>query len=383
MPVAIHGRSNRKLGGVMAVNQEAPLSLTLPTDEKDFLRGEIQFVTIAQGVVAIAAAIGLIYLLKIVMVTVLVSLLLAFALDPVVTLLSRLHVPRGAGAGIALLLLLAVFGGLTFFFYSRALDFVDELPRYSSTIRDSLRKVEAQAEKIESTTRTMIPDDKGRKAVPVQVQEAPGLTRMITAGAQFSEAALAASFVPFLIYFMLTWKAHAHAATLHMFPKQHRLTAYRTIGRISEMMRAFIVSNLIVGLINAVATSMVFWWAGLPYFYFLGPISAFVGLIPNLGVFFALIAPLAAGMGTISASKLMIVSVAVISLHLITMNVLYPKVIGQRLRLNPLAVALALLFWAWIWGALGLILAVPLLATTKIVCDYVEPLQGLADWLGD
>ena len=52
------------------------------------------------------------------------------------------------------------------------------------------------------------------------------------------------------------------------------------------------------------------------------------------------------------------------------------------MRLNPLAVALALLFWAWIWGALGLILAVPLVATAKIVCDYVEPLRGLADWLG-
>ncbi len=368
----------------MAANQEASLSsLSPPTHEEEFLRGELQFVTIAQAVVAIAAAIGLIYLLKIVMVTVLCSLLLAFALDPVVIVLSRLHIPRSAGAGIALLLLLALFGGLTFFFYNRALDFVDELPKYSSTIRDSLRKIEAQAEKIENTTRTMIPEEKGRKAVPVQVQEAPGLARMITAGAQFSEAALAASFVPFLIYFMLTWKAHAHAATLHMFPKQHRLTAYRTIGRISEMMRAFIVSNLIVGLINAVATSLVFWWAGLPYFYFLGPISAFVGLIPNLGVFFALIAPLAAGMGTISATKLLIVVIAVVSLHLISMNVLYPKVIGRRLRLNPLAVALALLFWAWIWGALGLILAVPLVATTKIVCDYVEPLQGLADWLGD
>jgi predicted PurR-regulated permease PerM len=73
----------------------------------------------------------------------------------------------------------------------------------------------------------------------------------------------------------------------------------------------------------------------------------------------------------------------VIVLHVITMNVLYPKVIGHRLRLNPLAVALALLFWGWIWGALGLILAVPLVASAKIVCDYVERLQGLADWLGD
>jgi predicted PurR-regulated permease PerM len=317
------------------------------------------------------------------MVTILCSLLLAFTLDPLVVLLARMHVPRSLGAAIALLLLLALFAGLTLFFYSRATDFLDQLPQYSSTIRNGLRKLETQADKIESSTRSIIPDDRGKKALAVQVQEAPGLTRMITAGAQFSEVALAASFVPFLIYFMLTWKAHAHTATLHMFPKHHRLTAYRTIGRISEMVRAFIVSNLIVGLINAVATSMVFWWVGLPYFYFLGPISAFAGLIPNLGVFFALLPPIGAGLGTLPPSGLMIVFGSVVGLHLVTMNVLYPKVIGQRLRLNPLAVALALLFWAWIWGALGLILAVPLVASAKIVCDYVEPLQGLADWLGD
>jgi predicted PurR-regulated permease PerM len=75
--------------------------------------------------------------------------------------------------------------------------------------------------------------------------------------------------------------------------------------------------------------------------------------------------------------------VTVIVLHVLTMNVLYPKIVGKRLRLNPLAISLSLLFWAWIWGGMGLILAVPLVGATKIICDYVEPLQGLGAWLGD
>jgi predicted PurR-regulated permease PerM len=57
--------------------------------------------------------------------------------------------------------------------------------------------------------------------------------------------------------------------------------------------------------------------------------------------------------------------------------------IGRRLRLNPLAVALSLLFWGWIWGALGLILAIPLMASAKIICDFIEPMRGFALWLGD
>jgi cation diffusion facilitator family transporter len=72
-----------------------------------------------------------------------------------------------------------------------------------------------------------------------------------------------------------------------------------------------------------------------------------------------------------------------LTMHAVTMNVLYPKFIGKRVRLNPLAVLLSLLFWAWIWGAVGLVLAVPIVGAAKIVCDYTDSLKGLGIWLGE
>jgi len=364
--------------------RQAASEQALPDEQVELLRGSVQAGMVAQFVIAIAAAVGLIYLLKLVWITMLVAALLAFALDPFVVVLARLRIPRAVGAAIALLLLLGLSLALTFFFYNRAVDFIDELPNFSATIRDDLQKLQAQADKFENSTRSLLPEDKGRKPIPVQVQQAPGLTKLITSGAsQFGDLALAIGFVPFLIYFMLTWKEHVHSATLHVFPKDKRLVAYRTIGRISEMVRSFIVGNLLVGFLNAIATTAVFWYVHLPYFYFLGVISAFVGLVPYLGLFFALLAPLAAGMGVLTKSELAIVFGAIILFHVLCMNVLYPKVIGRRLRLNPVAVALSLLFWAWIWGAFGVILAIPLMASTKIICDYIEPLQPLGDWLGD
>jgi predicted PurR-regulated permease PerM len=365
--------------------EDAPAAeRTLPDEQVELLRGSVQAGMVAQVVIAVAAAVGLIYLLKLVWITVLVAALLAFALDPFVLLLTRLRIPRPVGAALGLLLLLTLALGLTFFFYHRAVDFIDELPNFSVTIRKDLQKLQAQADKFENSTRTLMPEGKGRKPIPVQVEQAPGLTKLISSGAnQFGDLMLAIGFVPFLIYFMLTWKSHVHSATLHVFPVERRLVAYRTIGRISEMVRTFIVGNLFVGLLNAIATRAVFWYVHLPYFYFLGVISAFVGLVPYLGLFFALFAPVAAGMGILSKSELAVVVGAVIILHVLSMNVLYPKMIGRRLRLNPLAVALSLLFWAWIWGAFGLILAIPLMASTKIICDHIEPLQALGDWLGD
>ena len=77
------------------------------------------------------------------------------------------------------------------------------------------------------------------------------------------------------------------------------------------------------------------------------------------------------------------VLVTVVGMHGVTMNLIYPKLIGPRLSLNPLAVSLSLLFWSWIWGAPGLILAIPILGALKIICDYVDPLQNLGGWLGN
>ena len=358
--------------------------LNTTTENPELLHGTIKIAAVAQVVIATAAAIGLIYLLKVVLVTVLFSILIAFALDPIVVLLSKIRVPRAIGAAVALLLLFALIVATALFFYDRAIDFADELPRYSAAIRDDLLKLEQQAEKLETDTRTIMPERKGKRPIPVEVQEAPGLTKIISSGAsQYGDLALAAGFVPFLIYFMLTWKSHVHSATLHIFPSGQRPAAYRTIGRISEMVRSFIVGNLIVGLLNAAVSTVVFWYVGLPYFYFLGIISAFLGLIPYLGLFFALFAPIAAGMGVLSKSHLLVVFATVIALHIVGMNLLYPKLIGRRLRLNPLAVALSLFFWGWIWGALGLVLAVPLMASAKIIFDFIEPLRGVAQWLGD
>ena len=355
------------------------------TEESEVLQSSIKAGSVAQIVVAAVAVIGFVYILKLVMVTVLFSMLLAFVAEPFVNRLAHLRIPRAAGALLAVALMVGVAGGTTYFFYSRAVDFAMQLPKYSGQIRARLAKLRMQTSQIEESTRSVIASPSaGKPPVRVEVQEAPGLSTLVSAGmGTVGEVILSITFMPFLVYFMLTWKDHAHSATVHLFPKEHRLVAHRTVGRISTMIRSFITGNVLVGLISAAVSGVVFWYLGIPYFYFLGIISGFVSLIPYLGIFLALLPPLAGGIGVIGASGLGIIAVTVVGLHLLSMNILYPKIVGRRLRLNPLAVTLALFFWAWIWGAMGLILAVPLVGATKIICDYVDPLRGFGAWLGD
>jgi predicted PurR-regulated permease PerM len=74
---------------------------------------------------------------------------------------------------------------------------------------------------------------------------------------------------------------------------------------------------------------------------------------------------------------------AVLGLHVLALNVLYPKILGRRLQLNPLAVTMALLIWASLWGGIGLLLAIPITAAMKIIFDHIEPLKPYGVWLGE
>jgi predicted PurR-regulated permease PerM len=155
------------------------------------------------------------------------------------------------------------------------------------------------------------------------------------------------------------------------------------LGLISGMIRSFIVGNFIIGVFLSICSMAAFGLIGVPYFYFIGVISGFLSLIPYLGVIVALIPPLFVDLGHVTFASVIGIFCIVIGLHLFAMNVLYPKVLGKRLQLNPLALTISLLFWGWMWGASGLILAVPITGAAKIFFDHIERLRPLGTWLGE
>lgn len=333
-------------------------------------------------IIALAAVLVMLYFGRLVIIPVLIAILFAFMLAPLVSVLERKRVPRALGSGVAVVLLGALLYVGSYFFYLRAVEFMGELPKYSRQIRDATLKYRRQAEVIQQTREVIAPTSPDeRRAVPVKTVEA---TDPATQGAiAWMDVIIAASFIPFLAYFMLSWQGHVHRATVQLFAPEHRTNAYVTISNMGRMMRAFLVGNLVVGMILGAASSAIFWWLGVPYFYFVGFISGFVSLVPYLGVVLALAPPLMVGISTVPAEKLTLLAVAVVVLHLIGVNVLYPKVLGRHLQLNPLAVTVGLLFFWFLWGGMGLVLAVPVTAAIKIICDHVPELNEWGFWLSE
>jgi predicted PurR-regulated permease PerM len=330
----------------------------------------------ALNVMGIATILAICYFAEETLVVILVSVLIAFVLDPVADLFTWMRLPRTAAAGIAVVLMLAALFGLTYLGVNKAANLLEELPKHSSEIRRDLSKISGKAQKLEALNPAQ---DKGT----VKVREAPNWVDLLTRGfGSVSQAILASSFIPFLVFFMLTWQEHARKATLGLVSPENRRAAYVTMGLISGMIRNFMIGNLVIGLIMGGVSTIIFGFLHIQFFYFAGFISGFFSLVPYFGVIIALLPPLFLGVGNLTLAKVVAIVLTVFTLHIVSINVLYPKFIGGRLRLNPLTVTISLLIWGWLWGAAGLILAVPITAGMKIVFDHVEPLKPFGALLG-
>ncbi len=325
-----------------------------------------------QRLVAAAVLLACLYLASSLVMTIVVSLLLALVCDPGVTWLSRRGLPRGVGASLMVLLMVGVFYLLFYMFYAQAATFVNDFPKYSTKFRGHVLRFRERAQEFQKQTRTVIADGQPAPATS-PASSGPNYTAYLGAGLRsMTEVLFMVSFIPFLVYFLLTWRDHIRRNSVALFGTGNRMAAEKTLDGITTMIRGFVIGNLIIAAILSVASGLFFWAMGLPYAAVMGPVSGFLSVVPYLGVLLGSLPPLWAGMAKYDTLTPLVGIVAgVVGFHIIALNVLYPKLVGSRVHLNPVVVTIALMFWGWLWGGMGLLLAVPITAGIKAVCDNV------------
>jgi predicted PurR-regulated permease PerM len=371
------------------------------------------------SVLALAAAIALLYFGRSFLITLITAVILAFILEPFVMLLMRLRLPRAVASVVVCSFAVCVVYLAGLGVYTQAAGLVDDLPKYALRINDISDQVVAKLEGMERAAYEIVvpkrfrqqppqaqpvkpPEPvtrRGRRtpeppmpvAVPPAVQEVrirpehpPLIDFIYSHFGSVYEAVLLASFIPFLVYFMLSWREHIYVTFLQFFEDNGRVAAAKSVDRIAAVVRAFVTGNFVLGILLAILSTVVFWLFKLPYPLLAGPLSGFLSLVPYIGLPLAMLPPFVSALAVYTGMAQFILILSTVAvLHLIAMNLLYPKIVGPRVHLNPLAVTVALMFWSVIWGAPGLILAIPLTAGLKAVCDNVEQLQPYGRFLGD
>ena len=364
---------------------------------------------LAVTVLGTAAAVGLLYVGRVLLVTMIIAAIIAFLLEPGVQLCMRLRMRRGlasfAVCSVALVgVYLAIVG-----IYTETVLMADDLPAYASRINELLSSATTRAENLQNSLNRMImprraplpvppaATDKGKRAkaaepvTPPGVQEVrvlpeprPVLADIYEYFRGFYDVLLMASFVPFLVYFWLAWGGHMRERLLASLVGETRRTAQNVMDGVGHMVRAYVIGNFLLGLFLSIASAVLFAAVELPYWLLIAPLSGFLSLVPYIGMPLALLPPLVAALPvTGDPATYLFLTFSVALLHLFALNLLYPKFVGSRVHLNPLVATVALMFWGMLWGAIGLVLAIPITAAVRAVCDNVEEWKSYGEMLGD
>jgi predicted PurR-regulated permease PerM len=371
----------------------------------------------AASLVAMGAVIALLYWARAVFITLITAMVIAFILEPFVGLLMRVRFPRAVASIVVCSLALFAVYLMGLGAYTQMAVLADDLPNYTRRIGEI---VEATRKKMDDSekavSRVILPQKqiaqqqvqeqaaqakKSRKKAadaaapavtgPAPIQEVrihsdanPVMDYIYDKASGLYQVVLMGSFIPFLVYFMLSWRDHVHRSFLQFFKGEDRVVAAKSLQGIGEMVRGFVVGNFVLGLILAVVSSAAFWKFGVPYPMLVGPLSGFLSLVPYVGLPVAMIPPLLVSLTAHSELSFYVLVIAAVTVfHVLAMNMLYPKIVGSRVHLNPLVVTIALMVWGFLWDAAGLVLAIPLTAGIKAVCDNVRELRPYGKFLGD
>ena len=340
---------------------------------------------ISARIIAIAVLFVCIYYASSVVITLIFSILIAAVLEPGAGFLERMRLPRWLSSLVMVLLMLAVSYLAVYGIYGRVLDFVDNAPNLAAKFRHLTAHLQVTAQSFQQSTRTIIPSGADSNLPTVRLQqESPWAQFLLRGIGSVYAFIVTVMFVPFLVFFMLNSKDRMWAATLNLFPREKRDQAEGVIHDIGGMLRQFALGNLLVALISAVPICLVFAFLHLQYALVLGLLAACLSLVPYIGVALALVPPLMVALLQYdSVNPFLILAATVIVVHFIAVNLLTPKLVGHRLNLNALTVTISMMFWAWLWGGFGLVLAVPITAAIKAVCDNVERLKPFGAWMGE
>ena len=337
----------------------------------------------SQRVIAAAIVFAVLYFASDVVVTLLLAVLVAYFLDPVVGILERIHIPRALGALVVLLGVSAALAGLGYLVALRANQFIADWPRYSEVLRHVTTAFDRQMTTLEKEVESIAPTTEKVRTPPRTIEPPPVREWLLRGAGSLYSIFVVAVFVPFLVFFMLAAKPRIWRATIELFPLGHRDRVRGALGEVSSMLRNFVAGNALVAVILMSASWALFLAMHLNYPFLLGSASGVLNLVPYLGAVMAWIPPFLIGLAQWNTvGPYLIVAAVITSLHILGMNVLMPAIVGRHVHLNALAVTMALLFWGWLWGAIGLILAIPITATVKVICDHAEGWEPVGRWLG-
>ena len=197
------------------------------------------------------------------------------------------------------------------------------------------------------------------------------------------------SLVLFLVFtFLYTFFILLHRKLLlrfivSLFKDEHSVIVYDAIAQIRYIVKKYIAGLFTQMLIVTILACAAFEIIGIKYAFLLGLITGIFNVIPYIGIFTALLLSALITFATMGTTDVLFVLVSVVVIHLIDSNYIMPKIVGSKVKINPLVALLGLVVGEMVWGISGMFLSIPVIAIFKVIFDRVDGLKPWGMVLGD
>jgi AI-2 transport protein TqsA len=337
----------------------------------------IPYQSVILSFLAVVVMTAFLYFASPIIVPLVVALVFAYILSPPISLLKKLKIPHPLAVIIVLVVATLALAVIGYFLCLQVASLVQILPSYWHTVVDHSLKFLDVYKKI-------FPQGNELDINKLQLKDMSGVTKFLFRGLGSTLAFLSSVFlVLFFTFFILNDQEMLKRKIIRVFDKSGEGTAAKILMEINCQIRRYLVVEFLFALSLSVIFTIGFSIIGVNYAYIWGPLVGLLNIIPNIGAIIGTIPPMI--VAGIQFGKLMpVLWVLILSVVIQTLegNILKPKLFGQTLNLNPLAVMVSLMYWTLIWGAIGIVLAVPITAAIKVVCDHFESLEPISVLLG-
>lgn len=340
---------------------------------------------------------------KAVLIPLLLSFFISFSLNPIIQWLVKLKIPRVVGTTFLLFGLIGGMSYLSFTLHDEAMAMVDQLPQVTKEIRqfvlklrrnkdeNVLKKVQKAAtdiEKVAEETSDVAGPTSKSGAIQVVVQKPILELRDYILGGSINVVAFMGQFfIVFLLVFFFLISGDSYKHKLIRISGQTLTKSKITLQILNDLgkqIQRYLFALVLSGLFVGVVTWLAFLWIGLEHAAVWGVVAGMLSAVPYIGP--ALVFAGTGIMGLLQFGTIpMALSVGSISLIITSIQgyLLLPWLISKTARISAVAVFVGILFWGWLWGFWGVLLAMPILIIIKTCCDHIDILKPVGALLGD
>ena len=334
--------------------------------------------TIFQGILCLIAVLACLYIAQAIVLPVVLAIVLKLLLQPLVNLLEQLRVPKPVGALIALAVLLSVFVGLGMLLSSPAAEWASGLPQAWPQLQQKFAFIKDPVEHIQRTLDQMGIQLESPSAV---LSNPIGMVTAVFSGTGTVAAHLLETLL--VLFYLLVFGETFLRRLVEVLPTfANKREAVEISLHVERDLSAYLLTITVINAAVGCATAGVIWLCDVPGPVLWGVVAFCLNFVPILGPFCGIILFLAVGLISMGPAWTALLPAALyFGIHVAEGEIVTPMLLANRFTINPVAVILSLIFWYWMWGVPGAILAVPMLAIIKIVSDRLRPFRAFGHLL--